>query len=306
MLLLLLPPGGRAEAAGLTGSEYLERIGTGIEYPAEDEYLAEFQFATVRAPSGHSVFGFGSADHAGRSFTVSDAEEVLVLAERRNYACVIVLSERKARWVNTEYLVNRYYANERAIDSAIGYVETDPIPLTAEYFPDDSFRRYLKVFDENADGTLSGSEQRKITAIDCYRLDIETVQGIEFFTQLQELSIDDNLISELDLSQNGRLQKLSCGRNRLTELDLSLNGRLRYVSCEHNMLTELNLSNSPQLKVLNCSRNSLPELDVRECENLSRAVREGEQETGTTGERRYTREEAKTVLCTDGSVEILN
>lgn len=83
----------------------LEAIHSRIEYPRKEEYLDWYQYATVSAPHGHSVYGFGSADHAGTAHTVLNGERVLVLAERKGYACVIVLSQNKGRWINKDYLV---------------------------------------------------------------------------------------------------------------------------------------------------------------------------------------------------------
>lgn len=82
----------------------LEAIKSGIEYPKENEYLEEYIYATVKAPKGHSVLGFGSADHQGSVYTVLNGEQVKVLAERKGYSCCIVLSQDKGRWINSNYL----------------------------------------------------------------------------------------------------------------------------------------------------------------------------------------------------------
>ncbi len=82
----------------------LEAINSGIEYPREEEYKDSYEYAIVKAPHGHSVYGFGSADHLGSSYTVLDGEKVLILAERKGYSCVIVLSQNKGRCINSQYL----------------------------------------------------------------------------------------------------------------------------------------------------------------------------------------------------------
>ena len=57
-------------ADGAPDEEDLRAINSGIEYPHIDEYFPEYHYAVVRAPGGHSVYGYGSADHQGSSFTV--------------------------------------------------------------------------------------------------------------------------------------------------------------------------------------------------------------------------------------------
>ena len=103
ILIMSLMPSAFAE--GKPGAQDLQEIGSQIEYPKGNEYLAEYEYAEVRAPKGHSVLGFGSADHQGSVYTVLNGEKVKILAERKGYSCVIVLSQAKGRWVNTKYLI---------------------------------------------------------------------------------------------------------------------------------------------------------------------------------------------------------
>ena len=86
------------------GEADLNSIGSVIKYPDDKDYLDEYRYAVVSAPSGHSIYSFGSAAHDGTPQTLLNNEEVLILAEHKGYSCVIVLSQKKARWVNTEYL----------------------------------------------------------------------------------------------------------------------------------------------------------------------------------------------------------
>lgn len=82
----------------------LKDIGSGIEYPRVGEYYPEYRYATVKAPGGYSVYGFGSADRMGSKTDVRNGERVKMLAERNGVACCIVLSQNKARWINCDYL----------------------------------------------------------------------------------------------------------------------------------------------------------------------------------------------------------
>ena len=86
------------------GPEDLREIGSQIEYPKSSEYLDRYHYAIVNASHGHSVFGFGSADHRGKRYTVSDGKAVKILAERVGYSCCIILSLGKACWIDSEYL----------------------------------------------------------------------------------------------------------------------------------------------------------------------------------------------------------
>ena len=87
-------------ATGSPGPSDLAEIESSIEYPSTKEYLDDYVYAVVEAPGGHSVYAYGSADRQGAVYTVMNGEKVKILAERGECSCVIVLSQKKARWIN--------------------------------------------------------------------------------------------------------------------------------------------------------------------------------------------------------------
>ena len=170
------------------------------------------------------------------------------------------------------------------------------IPVIAKYFPDDAFRGYVSdTFDTDGNGTLSTSEIQAIETIDCSRMEISSVKGVEFFTELSSLDcgfnslteldvrnntkletlfLAGNSVSSLDVSRNTELRILSCGTelqenngwntygNNLSELDVSHNPLLEELECPGNQLSTLNVSNNPALKTLACWSNNLSSLDL--------------------------------------------
>ena len=115
MLLTLAPA---VLAADAPSAADLKAIGSQIEYPKKNEYLSSYAYATVTAPGGHSVYCYGSADRKGTTYTVNDGEAVTVLAYRKDMACVIIDSQRRARWIKDEYL--DYYGNPGLGDKGSG------------------------------------------------------------------------------------------------------------------------------------------------------------------------------------------
>jgi outer membrane biosynthesis protein TonB len=82
----------------------IKQTGNNIEYPRASEYYEKYQYAVVVAPKGHSIYGYATADHSGRTFQVLNGETVTMLAERRGWVCVIIQSTNTARWVNKAHL----------------------------------------------------------------------------------------------------------------------------------------------------------------------------------------------------------
>ena len=85
------------------------------------------------------------------------------------------------------------------------------IALSAENFPDDNFRDYLReTFDTDGDGIINSAD---VTAIDCSGRSIQSLKGIELFTKLEKLNCANNQLTELDTSKNTKLTEVDCSGN---------------------------------------------------------------------------------------------
>jgi stage V sporulation protein SpoVS len=76
------------------------------------------------------------------------------------------------------------------------------------------------------------------------------------------LNVNQNRLTELDLSNNPALISLEVSDNRLTELDLSNNPAINILDVSNNRLSELDLSNNHELGGLDASWNLLTSLNV--------------------------------------------
>ncbi len=152
------------------------------------------------------------------------------------------------------------YSEDKRTLGTVGGVD---VAIDAENFPDDAFRAYVaETFDMNGDGALSMMECANVTQVIVPGKGIASLEGIEFFPNLDWISAGDNQLTALDVSQNTKLTSLMCGVNGLTNLDLSENVLLDYLDCSENQLTALNLSANTELVNLNCNMNQLTALDV--------------------------------------------
>lgn len=196
----------------------------------------------------------------------------------------------------------RYYVRAYAKNSSGTYYSVQEVFTTADEgkyvsFEDQEFRKYcLQNFDKNGDGQISYSEAEKITKIDVGYYSsqghgqIQSLVGVEHFSQLIELYCDNNQITEINLGNLQKLQKFHCndnelasldvslltelkvlecgnarygyGNNHLSSLDVSKNLQLENLFCNGNQLTELSLSNNTKLKFLSCSNNKLSSLNI--------------------------------------------
>ena len=156
---------------------------------------------------------------------------------------------------------------------------TSEIPINAKTFPDKIFRdEYVsKYFDKDKNGKLSEQEIEEITDIAIspgiwdpgFFEKIKDLTGIEYFTKLTSITINDTCLTKLDVSKNTALTELNLAGNYLTKLDVSKNKKLGSLDCSYNKLKKLDVSKNTALESLRCCFNGLTTLDLRSNTNLS-------------------------------------
>ena len=130
-------------------------------------------------------------------------------------------------------------------------------------FPDPRFSNYLLAnFDANQDGMLDEAEILAVDSINCGYLGINSLEGIERFSNLRFLYCHYNNLASLDLRGNSKLALLNCAYNNLSGLDVSMLPELMDLYCQGNYLETLDVSGSPKLMYLYCQDNRLTTLDV--------------------------------------------
>ena len=143
--------------------------------------------------------------------------------------------------------------------------------VTFTLIPDSNFEDKLIEYEIDTDGKngkVLNKSITSITSLHVFSSSISDLTGIEGFTNLESLNIEDNKLTSLDVSKNLSLTTLNCGKNKLTNLDISKNISLVEVLCGNNQLTELDVSNNTALIVLHCGFNQLKNLDITKNKQL--------------------------------------
>jgi len=170
------------------------------------------------------------------------------------------------------------YANNQGSwtkDTTAAYSENCPVPIVD--IPDANFKYALvnenvvdingdgigdMDADTNDDGEIQNSEAEAVLTLRVVNFEIESLEGIQSFTNLLNLNCASNQISSLDVTQNLELYNLNCGNNLLTNIDVTQNQNLYELSCGSNLLTSLDVSQNYDLIILNCHSNQFLNLDV--------------------------------------------
>ncbi|MCI8365286.1 MAG: hypothetical protein HFG34_10130 [Eubacterium sp.] len=137
-------------------------------------------------------------------------------------------------------------------------VRAENIQITESTFPDTYFRQFILAnIDKNRDSILSDWEISKTTKIKITYEELEygysgygrglstdvNFQGIEYFTNLQDLEIDAD-----ELSQYSELGDEGCEMALDLKLDLSKNKKIKRFFCRANSVEGLDLSQHHQLQ----------------------------------------------------------
>ncbi|MDQ0360932.1 toxin Cry1Ac domain D-VI-related protein [Breznakia pachnodae] len=167
-------------------------------------------------------------------------------------------------------------------------LEADVTTL-AQAFPDANFRTFVgktvlgnASYDDSTDSgnKLTTADITKITArtgVSISNLNIESLDGIKYFTSLTSLSCGGNLLTELDVSMLTNLKTINCSSNQLVSLNVSNLTNLTSLNCIKNQLVELDVSTLINLKTLTCTTNQLTSLDVSNLINLETLTCTGNQ-----------------------------
>lgn len=155
-------------------------------------------------------------------------------------------------------------------NSRYGLKDVGGVYINEENFPDEVFRKWLEngenIYGAGADGFLSDEELKSIKTITIRGSadnSLSDLKGIEFFTELTDLSVPYNSLTDLNLNSNVNIDYLNCSYNKLQNLNINALENLRTLYCEFNYLKELDLSGNGELTVLYSRHNLLEKLDLK-------------------------------------------
>ena len=106
------------------------------------------------------------------------------------------------------------------------------------------------------------------TELECYDQGIHSLEGIELFPQLEQLTCSDNPITSLDVNALPRLQRLYGVNLPLEHFEADSCHRMQVIQLSHTHLDTLDLTSFPLLESLLCISSPLRAIDLSPCPNL--------------------------------------
>lgn len=135
--------------------------------------------------------------------------------------------------------------------------EPEDVAINETNFPDANFRNFLLGQSYGADGVITVDEIANIKYFELRDMNIQSLEGIKYFTNLTSLDCAINNLDSLNVSVCPKLQYLVCFSNKITKLIASGCSKLYSLNCNTNQLTLLDVSGCTSLSVLSCFSNKL-------------------------------------------------
>ena len=135
--------------------------------------------------------------------------------------------------------------------------ETEDIAINETNFPDANFRNYLLGQSFGSDGVITVDEIANIKYFELRDMNIQSLEGIKYFTELTSLDCAMNNLDSLNVSVYPKLQYLVCFSNKITKLIVSGCSKLYMLNCNTNQLTLLDVSGCTALTTIGCFSNML-------------------------------------------------
>lgn len=142
-------------------------------------------------------------------------------------------------------------------------------PIARTQIPDTAFEQALIELgiDDIEDGSVVTSDLEMVTSLVMNDKGISNLTGISDFPMLENLWVNDNQISSLDVSKNTLLKFVFIENNGLTMLNVTNLTILEKISATNNNLMQLDISDNSLLQLLSVANNSLSGLDISEIPN---------------------------------------
>jgi len=182
-----------------------------------------------------------------RNLTIENFENLV--ARSNNLTCISVN--------NPNYATQNFPSDDYEFSKLCG---------TYTYIADPNFEAYLDSLgldDVTGDYSIPTANITGITTLTIPdNSNISDLTGIGAFTALESLTVNNNNLTNLDVSKNTALKTLSCANNSITALDFSTNTLLEDIICSNNEIASIDITNNSVLTFLNVSENPLRKLDV--------------------------------------------
>lgn len=112
------------------------------------------------------------------------------------------------------------------------------------------------------DNNISSLDLSSNTALTFADFTNNNISSISLNSGLKSISLENNLLTSLDISNALELNEMYCMNNLITNIIVPQTSNFWTLACDNNDLTELDLTGCPSLYIVSCSGNNLHRLII--------------------------------------------
>ena len=101
-----------------------------------------------------------------------------------------------------------------------------------------------------------------VKVLNARNLNIVNLEGVQFFTNLEELDLSNNKVTQITLASNLKINKVNLNNNLLTNVNFSPNVNLKTILVAKNNINQLNITQNTLLETLVADNNKLASIDI--------------------------------------------
>ncbi|WP_431106776.1 DUF7619 domain-containing protein [Winogradskyella poriferorum] len=122
--------------------------------------------------------------------------------------------------------------------------------------------------DLNNNGEIEISEAENIRVLYVDEYSIGSLEGIQYFTNLEYLNCEENLLNQLDLNDMINLEEVRGGNNQISVANFQNSINLSHIDLNFNPLGNINLMNVINLSKVTLFDCPLSNINLQDCTNL--------------------------------------
>lgn len=138
----------------------------------------------------------------------------------------------------------------------------ESIDITADFTDGNFLASIRNLLGKSTEQPIYDTDVSEIQFLDIAGLNIKSLNGLEHFTNLEQLVCAGNPITSIDIHANTKLKQLDCSNTKIQTIDFSGHPSLQEFYSSFGILTDLNLSDCPNLTAVVCSQNCVQSVDL--------------------------------------------
>lgn len=117
--------------------------------------------------------------------------------------------------------------------------------------------------DIDNNGEISLNEALLVNTLSLENKNITSLNGLEYFTNLETLDVSQNLITSINFTSFPNLIDIVISNNLLTNITITNNNVIKYISANNNQINNVNITNCSSLDLISLDANQISTINLQ-------------------------------------------